>query len=169
VAAMISRGTGEYFATTDTAQTLRFSDEQLRAQGRVGQGVAAMALGKGASIVSADYLDNGESEQQLTENLVSLLVLTEQGVAKKVPVSQYPQKGRATAGVVTTELLNRDRVLTAVLINESDHFLLSWSATAGEKGEQLMAVKASDIKAFPRARRGVELVTGRITQVVRLT
>ena len=45
VTALICRGQGEYFVTTDNAQTLRFSDEVLRAQGRVGQGVAAMALG----------------------------------------------------------------------------------------------------------------------------
>src|SRR6266567_3642676 len=35
VAALLSRGQGEYFVTCDNAQTLRFSDEVLRAQGRV--------------------------------------------------------------------------------------------------------------------------------------
>ena len=53
VAALISDGQGEYFVTTNSGQTLRFSDEMLRAQGRVGQGVAAMALGKGATVISA--------------------------------------------------------------------------------------------------------------------
>jgi len=168
VTALISRGRGEYFITSDNAQTLRFSDEQLRAQGRVGQGVAAMALGKGAAVVSADYLDSEEGEHQTTENLVSLFVVTEQGIGKKVPVSQYPQKGRATAGVVTTELLNNDRVQTAMLNNENNHFLISWSAVTAEKGEQLLALKATDIKAFPRARKGVELVAGRINGIVRL-
>src|SRR5216684_577680 len=57
VTALLSRGQGEYFVTTDNAQTLRFSDEGLRAQGRVGQGVAAMTLAPGAAVVSASYLD----------------------------------------------------------------------------------------------------------------
>ena len=127
-----------------------------------------MALGKGAAVVSADYLDSEEGEHQSTENLVSLFVVTEQGIGKKVPVSQYPQKGRATAGVVTTELLNNDRVQTAMLNNENNHFLISWSAVTAEKGEQLLALKATDIKAFPRARKGVELVAGRINGIVRL-
>src|SRR6266851_5002348 len=52
VTALISRGQGEYFVTTNTAQTLRFSDDALRTQGRVGQGVASMALGQNAHIVS---------------------------------------------------------------------------------------------------------------------
>jgi len=162
VAALISRGQGEYFVTTDAAQTLRFSDEALRAQGRVGQGVAAMALGKDATVVSASYLDG---EQAAAGGFISLLVITAQGIGKKVPVSQYPQKGRATAGVVTTELAMRDRVLLTMLINEEDHLLITWT---GENGEQATAIKARDVKAFPRARKGVPLVNGSISNVVKL-
>src|ERR1700693_3847733 len=57
VAALLSRGQGEYFVTTSTAQTLRFKDDALRAQGRVGQGVAAIALGLHAQVVSASCLE----------------------------------------------------------------------------------------------------------------
>src|SRR5205085_3097444 len=150
VTALISRGKGEYFVTTDNAQTLRFSDEALRAQGRVGQGVAAMALGEGAHVVSASYLD-GEAQNTLTEPL-SLLVVTESGLGKKVPLSQYPQKGRATAGVVTTELGDGDRVLLTMIVGEEDALLVVWS---GESGEQVSVVRVTELKAFPRARRGV--------------
>ena len=162
VAALISRGQGEYFVTTDAAQTLRFSDEGLRAQGRVGQGVAAMALGKDATVVSASYLDG---EQATTGGFICLLVITAQGIGKKVPVGQYPQKGRATAGVVTTELALRDRVSLTMLINEEDHLLITWT---GENGEQVTAMKARDVKAFPRARKGVPLVNGHITSILKL-
>jgi DNA gyrase subunit A len=163
VTALISRGQGEYFVTTNNAQTLRFSDEVLRAQGRVGQGVAAMALGQHAQIVSASYLD---SELAVSSaNFLSLLVLTHTGLAKKVPLGQYPQKGRATAGVVTTELVGHDRVLLTMIINEEDLLLLTWS---GENGEEVMVVKANEFKAFPRARKGELLVNGRVLSVVKL-
>ena len=163
VTALISRGQGEYFVTTNNAQTLRFSDEVLRAQGRVGQGVAAMALGQHAQVVSASYLD---SELAVSSaNFLSLLVLTDTGLAKKVPLGQYPQKGRATAGVVTTELVGHDRVLLTMIINEEDLLLLAWS---GENGEEVMVVKANELKAFPRARKGVPLVNGRVLSVVKL-
>ena len=163
VTALISRGQGEYFVTTNNAQTLRFSDEVLRAQGRVGQGVAAMALGQHAQIVSASYLD---SELAVSSaNFLSLLVLTDTGLAKKVPLGQYPQKGRATAGVVTTELVGHDRVLLTMIINEEDLLLLTWS---GENGEEVMVVKANEFKAFPRARKGELLVNGRVLSVVKL-
>ena len=165
VTALISRGQGEYFVTTDNAQTLRFGDDGLRAQGRAGQGVAAMALGPGAKVVSAAYLE--AEEQNTMSDPLSLLVVTEDGLGKKVPLSQYPQKGRATAGVITTELVGKDRVLLAMIVHERDHLLLTWNGE-GNGGEQVMAVKASELKMFMRARKGVQLVDGRMVGVVKI-
>ncbi len=164
VAALLCHGQGEYFVTTDNAQTLRFSDEMLRAQGRVGQGVAAMALGPGAKVVSAIYLD--QDEQNTIDDPLSLFIVTESGVGKKVPLGQYPQKGRATAGVITTELVNKDKVLLAMIVREHDHILLIWNG--GESSEQVTVLKASALTTFTRARRGVALVNGRMLGVVKL-
>ncbi len=163
VAALISRGQGEYFVTTDNAQTLRFSDENLRAQGRVGQGVACIALAPNAKVVSASYLDS-EQENTASEPL-SLFVLTESGLAKKVPLAQYPAKGRATGGVVTTELVGKDKVMSATIINEQQQFLV---ISNGDASEQASVVKASEVKMFARARRGMPLVKGHIIGVVEL-
>ena len=121
-----------------------------------------MALGKNAAVVSASYLD---SERTGSAEFASLLVMTEQSIGKKVPVGQYPQKGRATAGVVTTELQERDHILLTMLIDEEDVLLVTWS---GKDGDQTIAVSASALKAFPRARKGVPLVDGRINSIVKL-
>ena len=163
VTALISRGQGEYFVTSDNAQTLRFSDDGLRAQGRVGQGVAAMALGPNTKVVSACYLDS--EEQNTASDPLSLFVVTESGLGKKVPLDQYPQKGRATAGVITTELAGKDKVMLATIINEHGHFLL---ISNGEGSEQVTVMKASEIKMFPRARKGMPLVKGHLIGIVEL-
>jgi DNA gyrase subunit A len=163
ITALVTRGQGEYFVTTSQAQTLRFADETVRAQGRVGQGVAAMTLGPKATVVSASYLDSG-CQQTISEPL-SLLVVTHQGMVKKVLLSEYPQKGRATAGVITTDLAEQDRIVWAQLISDRDHFLFTWS---GAGGDQTQALKASDLKFFPRARKGSELIKGTMLEVVRL-
>jgi DNA gyrase subunit A len=159
VAALLSRGVGEYLATSDAGQTLRFSDEVLRAQGRVGQGVAAIALGKGATVVSAAYLDGAQ------EGLTSLLVVTDSNLVKKVPMGQYPQKGRATAGVVTTELAGKERIFLTMPVVEEDYLLFTASSA---NGGQTTAIRVSEIKAFPRARKGMPLVDGQILQIVKL-
>jgi DNA gyrase subunit A len=164
VAALISRGQGEYFVTTDNAQTLRFSDENLRAQGRIGQGVACIALAPNAQVIGASYLDSGD--ENTAGNPLSLLVLTESGLAKKVPLGQYPAKGRATGGVVTTELVGKDKVSFAAVINERQYFLI---ITNGDGNEQPTVVKASEIKMFARARKGMPLVKGHIIGIVELT
>ena len=163
VTALLSRGQGEYIVTTDTAQTLRFSDEGLRAQGRVGQGVAAMTLAPGAHVVSASYLD-GDALTYTTDPL-SLFVVTESGLGKKVPLDQYPQKGRATAGVITTELIGTDHVLLTLIVGEHDHLLL---ISNGVGSEQAKSVRVTEVKAFPRAKRGVPLVNGHVLEVVKL-
>ena len=103
VTALISDGQSEYFVTASNGQTLRFSDETLRAQGRVGQGVAAIALGKGASVVSASVLP----AQQ--EGLVSLLVATDSALVKKVPISQYPQS------LLTVEVLREGATIVMLV------------------------------------------------------
>jgi DNA gyrase subunit A len=162
VVALLSRGQGEYLVTTDTAQTLRFSDENLRSQGRVGQGVAAMALGKNATVVSAVYLDGEPVE---AGEFLFLFVVTRNGIGKNVPIEQYPQKGRATAGVVSTELQAGDHVLLTMLVTNEDTLLVTWP---GKSGDQVSVLKASEIKAFPRARSGVSLVDGPVTGIVKI-
>ena len=142
-----------------------FRSEGLRAQGRIGQGVAAMAQGPGAAIVSAAYLE-GEEQNTMSDPL-SLFVVTERGLGKKVPLDQYPQKGRATGGVITTELVGKDKVLQAVIVHEHDHFLLIWN-NGVSNGEQVTVVRASELKAFVRARKGVPLVNGNMVGVVKL-
>src|SRR5258707_14673300 len=60
----------EYFVTTDSAQTLRLSDDSVRAQGRVGQGVAAMALGPKADARSEEHTSELQSRQYLVCRLL---------------------------------------------------------------------------------------------------
>ncbi len=163
ITALLSRGRGEYLVTTGSAQTLRFSDEGLRAQGRVGQGVAAITLAPGAQVVSASYLD-GDLLAGAAAPL-SLFVITGNGLAKKVPLDQYPQKGRATSGVITAELIGDDRVLLSLIVGEQDHLLLTWHDGGGE---QTKAIKAVELKALPRAKRGLPLLNGRALEVIKL-
>ncbi len=124
-----------------------------------------MALGKGATVVSASYLD---SEAGKAMDLTSLLVVTESGLGKKVLISEYPQKGRATAGIVSTDLQEKDRILLTMLVNRDETLLVIWSGENGEKGEHATMLKAAELKVFPRARKGVPIVHGRIMNAVRL-
>ena len=151
--------------TADSAQTLRFSDDQLRAQGRFGQGVAAISLSKGAIVLSASYLDD-----ELVSSLdsTSLLVVTGAGMVKKVPVSEFVVRGRATVGIAATELEQDDAVLLTALVKDDDILLLAASGENGEKGEHATAVRSTEIKTFPRNHKGTRLINGHITNALLL-
>jgi DNA gyrase subunit A len=86
-------------------------------------------------------------------------------MGKRVPLNQYPQKGRATAGVVTMELQTGDRVLTTRLLADADTILVTWT---GQGGEQAATLRAGDIKMFARAHKGFSLVDGRVLRAVQL-
>jgi DNA gyrase subunit A len=163
VTALLSHGQGEYLVTTDSGQTLRFADDALRAQGRVGQGMAAISLNKGAVVVSAVSL-NANSEPG-SMDLSSLFIVTTLGSGKKVPLSQYPLKARASVGVASTELSSDDHVLTTLLLNEADTLLLTWTPGSGE---QVKLLSSATLQTFLRTRPGVQLVEGHVLQVVKI-
>jgi DNA gyrase subunit A len=154
-------GFGEYFITTDQGQTLRFSDEEVRAQqGRQGQGVQAMNVPPGARVVGADYLLAGEEGRFL------LAVLTAKGYGKKTALTEYPAKGRATGGVVTIELTKGDKVAQALLVAagagagagaSSSGSLPVVMVSQTNKG-QASGLAITAIPATKRANRGAQLV-----------
>jgi DNA gyrase subunit A len=163
VAALISRGGGDYLVTADNAQTLRFSDDQLRTQGRFGQGVAAISLSKGAVVLSASYLDNELVSPTRVGSAPTLLVVTGGGMVKKVPVSEFVVKGRATVGIAAIELQPGDAVLLTTLVKDDDTILF---ASTGEKGERATVVPSAELKLFPRNHKGTLLTDGRIVNVM---
>src|ERR671939_379260 len=87
---LVSLGGGDYVVTTSDAKTLRFSDRELRPTGRVGQGVQAIGLGRGAQVVGADWVTEDDDR--------ALWVVSSNGLIKRTALGEYPRKGRATGG-----------------------------------------------------------------------
>jgi DNA gyrase subunit A len=115
-AALISLGGGDYVVTTSDGKTLRFSDSELRATGRVGQGVQAISLARGARVVGADWVAESDPRQ--------LWVAGSRGAVKHTPLAEYPRKGRATGGVATMQLTDRAEVTGAAVVSEDEDVLL---------------------------------------------
>lgn len=114
--ALLSPGGGEYLVTTSDAKSLRFSDGDLRPTGRVGQGVQAIGLARGASVVGADWV--AEDDER------ALWVASSTGLIKRTYVDEYPRKGRATGGVATMQLLGKATVAGAAVLDDDEDALL---------------------------------------------
>ncbi len=169
--AIISLGRGEYIVSTDNGQTLRFSDDQLRSQGRSGQGVVAIALVRGGTVVSASYLDSAsvdaidEPSGQNAFKVTSLFTLTANGWASRVPISQFTPKSRATTGLPTIELAENDHVVQTLLVQDHNTLLID---TTNGKSEQVQAFNIADIKSFARGHKGEAIVSGHVVNVIKL-
>jgi DNA gyrase subunit A len=125
--------------TTSDGKTLRFSDGDLRAAGRVGQGVQAISLSGSASVVGADWLAEGDERM--------LWVASSNGFIKRSPLGEYPRKGRATGGVTTMQLAPRTAIVGAAVVDANqDALLIAESGRTARVTADALPVVARDRK-----------------------
>jgi DNA gyrase subunit A len=142
VSAMVSPGGGDYLVTTSDAKTLRFSDADLRAAGRVGQGVQAISLSGSAFVVGADRINDDDDG--------ALWVASNNGFVKRSLLGDYPRKGRATGGVATMQLAPRTLVVAAaVILAGADALLIAQSGQTARVTPNELPLVARDRKGSP--------------------
>lgn len=141
---VVSPGGGDYVVTTSDGKTLRFSDADLRATGRGGQGVQAVSLSAGARVVSADWVTPDDDRD--------LWVCTVDGTLKRSALGGYPRKGRATGGVATIQADGKHLVGAVVAASGEDVLAISRSG----KTARLIA---QDLPAQPRDRKGSPVIS----------
>jgi len=141
VCALVSPGGGDYMVSTSDGKTLRFSDTDLRAAGRVGQGVQAIGLSGSAAVVGADWISSDDDR--------ALWVASGTGFVKRTPLAEYPRKGRATGGVATMQLMPKTVLVGAAVLGASEDALLI--AQSGRTAR----VTAQDLPLVARDRKGV--------------
>src|SRR5207237_407315 len=140
-AVVVSPGGGDYVVTTSDGKTLRFSDGDLRAAGRVGQGVQAIGLSGGATVVGADWVAEDDDR--------SLWVASSNGFIKRSLLSDYPRKGRATGGVATMQLAPKTPLIGAAVLGAGEDCLL-----IAESG-RTARLSADTVSLVARDRKGV--------------
>ncbi|MGI5837256.1 MAG: DNA gyrase/topoisomerase IV subunit A [Chloroflexota bacterium] len=137
---LIAEPGGHYLVLTSNGKALRFADDALRASGRIGQGVQAINLAKGAEVIAAFAVAEKDSRY--------LVTAASTGFGKKTRLDEYPTKGRATGGVQAIGLGTAD-ILAAAEIVEGNGELLIWTET-----EEPLRVPAKDIPTTARDRKG---------------
>ena len=139
-AALPAQGANHYLVVASDARALRFDDADLRASGRVGQGVQAISLSKGAQVMAA--FEIGVNDRRY------LASISRGGFAKKTVLGEYPLKGRATGGVQAMGLGPKD-TLAAVTLTDAKDQLLVWTGD-----DECVRLMAKDIPTTARDRKG---------------
>ncbi len=111
--------------------------------GRTETGVRGIRLKDGQKVISL-IVPKGDG---------AILTATENGFGKRTPVSDYPAKSRATQGVVSIKVSERNgKVVGAVQVNDSDEIML-----ISDKGT-LVRTRVEEVSTVGRNTQGVRLI-----------
>tara|TARA_B100000929_G_C15172452_1_gene305680 strand:- start:16 stop:516 length:501 start_codon:yes stop_codon:yes gene_type:complete len=127
--------------------------------GRTATGVRGIRLEEGQKVVSLIVPGTYEDEQQ-----AAILTVTENGFGKRTLVEEYPTKSRATKGVVSIKVSERNGAVVGAMevVDGNEIMLISNKGT-------LVRTRVNEVSMVGRNTQGVRLIrTGDDEQVVGL-
>ena len=155
----ITDGEQEIMLFSDGGKVVRFREDQVRSMGRTATGVRGIRLEEGQKVVSLIVPGTYEDEQQ-----AAILTVTENGFGKRTLVEEYPTKSRATKGVVSIKVSERNGAVVGAMevVDGNEIMLISNKGT-------LVRTRVNEVSMVGRNTQGVRLIrTGDDEQVVGL-
>ncbi|PIR60058.1 MAG: DNA gyrase subunit A [Candidatus Pacebacteria bacterium CG10_big_fil_rev_8_21_14_0_10_44_54] len=105
----LTSGEDDILLITHEGKCIRFSETQVKASQRDTKGV------KGISLRASDYVVGVEAISENLDKTDHLLVITENGMGKRTPLSQYPAQKRSGLGVKVSDITKRTGAVAAAL------------------------------------------------------
>lgn len=137
---MPTSGENEIMLTTRQAQVIRFKESDVRPTGLGAGGMRGVKLSEE---------NDGVVSASIAQSALSLLTITDDGVAKSTPLSEYPIQGRAGMGVAAMKLPKDSTGLAASFIGAVDSVI--WVVTSDN---HITPVKFSAAPQVKRANKG---------------
>lgn len=139
----LTDGSSEVMLFSDAGKVVRFQEGQVRAMGRTATGVRGIKLQENQKVVSLIVPD--------TDN--PILTVTANGYGKRTPLEEYPAKSRATQGVVSIKVTERNgAVVGAVQVDEEHEIML-----ISDQGT-LVRTRVQEVSVIGRNTQGVTLI-----------
>ncbi len=136
-------GESELMLITHNGMSIRFTETELRDQGRDTVGVYGIRLDEGDRVESIE----------IVEPNATLLVITENGYGKRTSFDEYRQQKRGGRGVITIQASQRNgSVVGARTVGDQDAIMLI--TLAG----QMIRMPVADIRVIGRNTQGVRLI-----------
>lgn len=143
IGASLTNGNDDVMLFTRDGRVVRFHEGQVRPMGRTATGVRGIKLANNDQVVSL-IIPSADG---------SILTATEHGYGKRTPLSEYPTKSRATMGVVSIKVNERNgAVVGAIHVNEDDEFML-----ISDQGT-LVRTRVNEVSEIGRNTQGVRLI-----------
>lgn len=139
----ITDGSNQIMLFSDDGKVVRFPEDQVRPMGRGATGVRGIKMRNGGHVVSLI----------VPKTDGAILTVTENGYGKRTQLSEYPEKSRATQGVVSIKVSERNGlVVGAVQVNALDEIML-----ISNKGT-LVRTRVKEVSTVGRNTAGVILI-----------
>lgn len=133
---------------TKNGKAMRFDIDKVRATGRATQGVIGIRLrdGEDDAVVSMAMVPKDDEESEL-------LAISEGGLGKRTPVSDYPSKGRGGMGVITLDVTDKTGHLVTLTHVAGNEELMILTA-----GGQVIRTRVEEVRVTGRNAQGVRLI-----------
>ncbi|HDT0721106.1 TPA: DNA topoisomerase (ATP-hydrolyzing) subunit A [Proteus mirabilis] len=139
----LTDGSNEVMLFSADGKVVRFAEECVRPMGRTATGVRGMKLVDDDKVVSL-IIPRGEGD---------ILTVTENGYGKRTVQSEYPTKNRATQGVISIKVSERNgKVVGAIQVEETDQIMMITNAGT------LVRTRVSEVSIVGRNTQGVTLI-----------
>lgn len=141
--AVQTNGHDEVVLVTKDGISIRFSEEELRDQGRKTVGVWGIRPAKGDAVVAIAVVSND----------ATLLVAGEHGVGKRTSFEDYRKQSRGGKGIITMKTGDKTgNVVGALAVSDRDEIMLITS------GGQMVRTRVAEIREVGRNTMGVKLI-----------
>ncbi|WP_099073829.1 DNA topoisomerase (ATP-hydrolyzing) subunit A [Proteus alimentorum] len=139
----LTDSTNEVMLFSAEGKVVRFAEDCVRPMGRTATGVRGMKLSDDDKVVSL-IIPRGVGD---------ILTVTENGYGKRTAQSEYPTKNRATQGVISIKVSERNgKVVGAIQVEETDQIMMITNAGT------LVRTRVSEVSIVGRNTQGVTLI-----------
>ena len=159
----LTEGENDIMLFSDAGKVVRFNEKQrdsetgeVKLDPETGEELLSLRpMGRGATGVRGIKLQDGQRVVSLIvpDETGDILTVTENGYGKRTPLIEYPAKSRATQGVVSIKVTERNgKVVGAVQVDESNEIML-----ISDKGT-LVRTRVNEVSVIGRNTQGVTLI-----------
>ncbi len=139
----LTDGSNEVMLFSAQGKVVRFAEDAVRPMGRTATGVRGIKLMDNDKVVSL-IIPRGESY---------ILTVTENGYGKRTEAAEYPTKSRATQGVISIKVSERNgNVVGAIQVDDTDQIMMITDAGT------LVRTRVSEVSIVGRNTQGVTLI-----------
>jgi DNA gyrase subunit A len=139
----LTDGSNEAMLFSAAGKVVRFKEDAVRTMGRTATGVRGIKLAGEDKVVSL-IIPRGEG---------SILTVTQNGYGKRTAADEYPTKSRATQGVISIKVTERNgSVVGAVQVEDTDQIMMITDAGT------LVRTRVSEVSVVGRNTQGVILI-----------